>query len=103
MAAALAQALNCEAPVEGAAPIHVDACGQCRSCKRFSRVLEQMRGGTDVALDCFVRIVPDNKLATVNRMRRVQRTVLEAEFRKREAYRAIEQLDATRGRSLQPR
>ena len=61
VAAALAQALNCEAPVEGAAPIHVDACGQCRSCKRFSRVLEQMRGGTDVALDCFVRIVPDDK------------------------------------------
>jgi len=41
-----------------------------------------------------LRIVPDNKLATVNRMRRVQRTVLEAEFRKREAYRAIEQLEA---------
>ena len=41
-----------------------------------------------------LRVIPDNKLATVDRIRRVQRTVLEAEFRKREAYRAIEDLEA---------
>ncbi|MBK8800387.1 MAG: hypothetical protein IPM07_30720 [Anaerolineales bacterium] len=41
-----------------------------------------------------LRVIPDNKLATVDRIRRVQRTVLEAEFRKREAYKAIEQLEA---------
>ncbi len=41
-----------------------------------------------------LRVVPDNKLGTINRMRRVQRTVLEAEFRKQQAYKAIEQLEA---------
>lgn len=61
VASALAQALNCESPVAGVAPIHVDACGRCRSCVRFTRLLEQMRGGAEVALDCFVRIVPDDK------------------------------------------
>ena len=42
----------------------------------------------------MLRIIPDNKLATVQRMRRVQRTVIEAEFRKQQAYKAIEQLEA---------
>jgi DNA polymerase-3 subunit delta' len=61
VAAALAQTLNSEAPVEGDGPIHVDACGRCRSCQRFARVLEQMRAGAEVALDCFIRLVPDDK------------------------------------------
>ncbi len=42
----------------------------------------------------MLRIIPDNKLATVQRMRRVQRTVLEAEFKKQQAYKAIEQLES---------
>jgi len=41
-----------------------------------------------------MRVIPDNKLATINRMRRVQRTVLEAEFRKRQAYQAVQDLEA---------
>jgi len=61
IASALAQALNCEAPVAGDAPIHVDACGTCKSCRRFARVFEQMQAGAEVALDCFARVVPDEK------------------------------------------
>ncbi len=41
-----------------------------------------------------LRVVPDNKLGTINRMRRVQRTVLEAEFKKQQAYKAIENMEA---------
>jgi F0F1-type ATP synthase membrane subunit b/b' len=48
-----------------------------------------------------LRVVPDNKMATINRMRRVQRTVIEAEYRKREAYRAIEQLEQDHAAALQ--
>ncbi len=61
VAAALAQTLNCESPVAGDAPLHLDACGTCKTCQRFSRILRQMREGIEVALDCFVRIVPDDK------------------------------------------
>lgn len=51
-------------------------------------------GVLTIGIGLALRVVPDNKLATVGRMRRVQRTVFEAEFRKREAYRMLEQLEA---------
>ena len=43
-----------------------------------------------------MRAVPGDKLATVRRIQAVQRMVIDAEFRKREAYKAIEAMEAER-------
>jgi DNA polymerase-3 subunit delta' len=67
VALALAEALNCEAPVawggggdrEGQPGI--DACGACRACRRLARGAAQLRGGADAALDCLRLVVPDDR------------------------------------------
>jgi DNA polymerase-3 subunit delta' len=63
VAVALAQAMNCERPVTGAAEsgLALDACGTCPTCARIARAEVKLREGATAALDCFVALVPDEK------------------------------------------
>ncbi len=47
-----------------------------------------------------VRALPSDKMATLRRIQTVQKFVIEAEFRKREAYRAIERLEAEHAETI---
>ena len=68
-AAALAQVLNCTAPVNGAPvegaaqgrSLEIDACGECASCRRIARVERSARQGVDAAADCFRVLRPDDR------------------------------------------
>lgn len=63
VAVALAQALNCERPVSGAAAGHlaVDACGACPACARIARAEARLRAGAEPAIDCYLVLRPDEK------------------------------------------
>jgi DNA polymerase III subunit delta' len=62
-AVALASTLNCESPRRGpdAAPFDVDACGECRTCRRIAQVVERLREGVPSAVDCMLVLVPDDR------------------------------------------
>jgi DNA polymerase-3 subunit delta' len=67
VAAALAEALNCETPVPrptggaAGAPGGLDACGTCRPCGRLARGMGRLRAGDEAALDCLRLVVPDER------------------------------------------
>jgi DNA polymerase-3 subunit delta' len=63
VAAALAESLNCEAPVRGAAggSFDIDACGRCRTCVRLQRAVAVFREGGLSAVDCLVVLAPDQR------------------------------------------
>jgi DNA polymerase-3 subunit delta' len=72
-AVALAEVLNCAAPVRSEAGLPgfgpepgeeafaVDACGECAACRRVSRALAVWRDGGDTAIDCLRLVGPDDK------------------------------------------
>lgn len=69
-AVALAEVLNCAAPVRrhgGDAPagdgpgFEIDACGQCASCRRIQRAVARLEDAAETGLDCFRVLRPDDK------------------------------------------
>jgi DNA polymerase-3 subunit delta' len=62
-AMALAAVLNCESVRRGAGarPFEVDACGECRVCRRIAQAGARLRDGDAAALDCVVALVPDER------------------------------------------
>jgi DNA polymerase-3 subunit delta' len=69
-AVALAEVLNCAAPVErdagGATAgepggFDVDACGACGACRRLQRAVARLAEGVEPGLDCFRVLRPDDK------------------------------------------
>jgi DNA polymerase-3 subunit delta' len=62
-AVALAGVLNCESVrrAESAAPFDIDACGECRSCRRIAQAAVRLRNGEASALDCLPVLRPDDR------------------------------------------
>lgn len=62
-AIALAQALNCESAVRGmlGASFDIDACGECRTCRRIALAASRLEEGAATALDCLLVLRPDDR------------------------------------------